>query len=177
MNLGGIKVALLYRFLTTKPNNLHHHHHNHMLLINLVQVGSIEIERVCNSVDDSVLETAAIGVPPSSGGPEQLVIAVVFKSSGLPKNDLNLLKKSFNSEIQKKLNPLFKVYTSNTQESFLSCCVVSIFDTVIEANVNVFFWQVSSVVTLPSLPRTATNKVMRRVLRQRLTQTGLSSKL
>ncbi|ESQ31857.1 hypothetical protein EUTSA_v10003719mg [Eutrema salsugineum] len=109
-----------------------------------IKVGSIEIERVCNSVDDSVLETAAIGVPPPSGGPEQLVIAVVFKSPELPNHDLSLLKKSFNSEIQKKLNPLFKV---------------------------------SSVVTLPSLPRTATNKVMRRVLRQRLSQNGLNSKL
>jgi acyl-coenzyme A synthetase/AMP-(fatty) acid ligase len=109
-----------------------------------IKVGSIEIERVCNSVDDSVLETAAIGVPPPSGGPEQLVIAVVFKSPEFSNPDLNLLKKSFNSEIQKKLNPLFKV---------------------------------SSVVTLPSLPRTATNKVMRRVLRQQLTQTGLNSKL
>ncbi|KAL0890514.1 hypothetical protein Bca101_014497 [Brassica carinata] len=105
-----------------------------------IKVGSVEIERVCNSVDDSVLETAAIGVPPPSGGPEQLVIAVVLKSPELTNHDdLNLLKKSFNSEIQKKLNPLFKV---------------------------------SSVVTLPSLPRTATNKVMRRVLRQKLTQTG-----
>ncbi|KAG2242650.1 hypothetical protein Bca52824_095515 [Brassica carinata] len=110
-----------------------------------IKVGSVEIERVCNSVDDSVLETAAIGVPPPSGGPEQLVIAVVLKSPELTNHDdLNLLKKSFNSEIQKKLNPLFKV---------------------------------SSVVTLPSLPRTATNKVMRRVLRQKLTQTGLNSKL
>ncbi|XP_013613816.1 PREDICTED: probable acyl-activating enzyme 17, peroxisomal isoform X1 [Brassica oleracea var. oleracea] len=109
-----------------------------------IKVGSVEIERVCNSVDDSVLETAAIGVPPPSGGPEQLVIAVVLKSQELTNRDLNLLKKSFNSEIQKKLNPLFKV---------------------------------SSVVTLPSLPRTATNKVMRRVLRQRLTQAGLNSKL
>ncbi|KAG7556168.1 AMP-dependent synthetase/ligase [Arabidopsis suecica] len=109
-----------------------------------IKVGSIEIERVCNSVDDSVLETAAIGVPPPSGGPEQLVIAVVFKSPEISNHDLNLLKKSFNSEIQKKLNPLFKV---------------------------------SSVVTLPSLPRTATNKVMRRVLRQQLTQTSLNSKL
>ncbi|XP_010424243.1 PREDICTED: probable acyl-activating enzyme 17, peroxisomal, partial [Camelina sativa] len=110
-----------------------------------IKVGSIEIERVCNCVDDNVLETAAIGVPPPSGGPEQLVIAVVFKNSELSNNDLSLLKKTFNSEIQKKLNPLFKV---------------------------------SSVVTLPSLPRTATNKVMRRVLRQQLTQTGvLNSKL
>ncbi|KFK27630.1 hypothetical protein AALP_AA8G408100 [Arabis alpina] len=109
-----------------------------------IKVGSIEIERVCNSIDDSILETAAIGVPPPNGGPEQLVIAVVFKNPELSNQDLSRLKKSFNTEIQKKLNPLFKV---------------------------------ASVVPLPSLPRTATNKVMRRVLRQQLTQTGINSKL
>ena len=93
-----------------KSNNVHHHNHT------LAQVGSVEIERVCNSVDDSVLETAAIGVPPPSGGPEQLVIAVVLKSQELTNRDLNLLKKSFNSEIQKKLNPLFKVYYQQQQK-------------------------------------------------------------
>lgn len=112
-----------------RPNNLHYHHHNHILLIVLVQVGSIEIERVCNSVDDSVLETAAIGVPPPSGGPEQLVIAVVFKSPEISKHDLNVLKKSFNSEIQRKLNPLFKVCNKNKTKESSSCCV---------ANVNVY---------------------------------------
>ncbi|KAG6587638.1 putative acyl-activating enzyme 17, peroxisomal, partial [Cucurbita argyrosperma subsp. sororia] len=61
-----------------------------------IKVSSVEIERICNSVDESILETAAIG---------------------------------------KNLNPLFKVHR---------------------------------VVPYPSLPRTATNKVMRRILRQQL---------
>ncbi|XP_010546235.1 PREDICTED: probable acyl-activating enzyme 17, peroxisomal [Tarenaya hassleriana] len=108
-----------------------------------IKVSSVEIERVCNHVDDKILETAAIGVPPPEGGPEQLVIAVVFKNP-VHDNDLNHLKKSFNSELQKKLNPLFKV---------------------------------SDVVSLPYLPRTATNKVMRRVLRQRLAGPDRHSKL
>lgn len=73
------------------------------------QVSSVEIERICNGVDNSVLETAAIGVPPPSGGPEQLVVAVVFKDSDNLKADLNQLKISFNSAVQKKLNPLFRV--------------------------------------------------------------------
>lgn len=72
-------------------------------------MSSVEIERICNEVDDRVLETAAIGVPPSGGGPEQLVIAVVFKDSNNPKPDLNQLRMSFNSAVQKKLNPLFRV--------------------------------------------------------------------
>ncbi|KAL9243339.1 hypothetical protein vseg_017238 [Gypsophila vaccaria] len=109
-----------------------------------IKVSSVEIERLCNAVDSNILETAAIGVPPSEGGPEQLVIAAVFKDQSPPNPDLNQLKMSFNSALQKQLNPLFKV---------------------------------SAVVPLSSLPRTATNKVMRRVLRQQLTQPTPVSKM
>ncbi|KAK9278617.1 hypothetical protein L1049_028190 [Liquidambar formosana] len=73
-----------------------------------IKVSSVEIERICNAVDDHVLETAAIGVPPPGGGPEQLVIAVVLKDSNSSKPDLNQLRMSFNSAVQKKLNPLFR---------------------------------------------------------------------
>ncbi|KAG8496641.1 hypothetical protein CXB51_007840 [Gossypium anomalum] len=109
-----------------------------------IKVSSVEIERICNAVDSSVLETAAIGVPPADGGPEHLVIAVVFKDPDNSTSDLNKLRISFNSAVQRNLNPLFKV---------------------------------SHVVALPSLPRTATNKVMRRVLRQQLAQVDHNSKL
>ncbi|XP_062199567.1 probable acyl-activating enzyme 17, peroxisomal [Phragmites australis] len=101
-----------------------------------IKVSSIEIERICNRVNDAILETAAIGVPPIGGGPEQLTIAVVFEDHNSQAEDLNQLKLAFNSAL-KKLNPLFKV---------------------------------SSVVVVPSLPRTASNKVMRRVLRKEFTQ-------
>ncbi|XP_060204868.1 hexanoyl-CoA synthase-like isoform X2 [Lycium barbarum] len=104
-----------------------------------VKVSSVEIEKVCNAVDGSILETAAVGVPPPGGGSDKLVIAVVFKDSEKSKHSTNLLKVSFNSALQKKLNPLFKV---------------------------------SHIVALPSLPRTATNKIMRRVLRQQFSQIG-----
>ncbi|XP_011096943.1 probable acyl-activating enzyme 17, peroxisomal isoform X1 [Sesamum indicum] len=109
-----------------------------------IKVSSVEIERICNSVDAGVLETAAVGVPPAGGGPERLVIAVVFKNPDKPITDLINLSASFNSALQKKLNPLFKV---------------------------------SEIVPLPSLPRTATNKVMRRVLRQQFSQGDQNSKL
>lgn len=109
-----------------------------------IKVSSIEIERICNGVDSSILETAAFGIPLSGGGPEQLVIAVVFKDACKSMPDLNHLKTSFNSALQKQLNPLFRV---------------------------------SRVVSLPSLPRTATNKIMRRVLRQQFTQPAAGSKL
>ncbi|KAK2983436.1 hypothetical protein RJ640_024690 [Escallonia rubra] len=102
-----------------------------------IKVSSVEIERICNLVDNTILETAAIGVPPPGGGPEKLVIAVAFQGSNELTRDLDKLRASLNSALQKKLNPLFKV---------------------------------SYVVPLSSLPRTATNKVMRRVLRQQIAQ-------
>lgn len=76
------------------------------------QVSSIEIERICNRVNDAILETAAIGVPPSGGGPEQLIIAVVFKEKDFEEITLDQLKLEFNSALQKKLNPFFKVFCS-----------------------------------------------------------------
>ncbi|WCJ22031.1 acyl-activating enzyme 17 [Euphorbia peplus] len=109
-----------------------------------IKVSSVEIERICNAVDNSILETAAIGVPPAQGGPERLVIAVVFKNPDDSSRDLDELRKSFNSAVQKKLNPLFRV---------------------------------SHVESVASLPRTATNKVMRRILRQQFVQQEQNSKL
>ncbi|MCI14636.1 putative acyl-activating enzyme 17 peroxisomal protein, partial [Trifolium medium] len=90
-------------------------------------VSSVEIERICNGVDSNIVETAAIGIPPSGGGPEQLAVAVVLKNSNITPQDLQKLRMSFNSALQKTLNPLFRV---------------------------------SQVVPAPSLPRTASNKVV-----------------
>ncbi|KAI3463848.1 hypothetical protein Pfo_020511 [Paulownia fortunei] len=109
-----------------------------------IKVSSVEIERICNSVNTGIVETAAVGVPPPDGGPERLVVAIVFKDPDKPLLDLSNLAASFNSALQKKLNPLFKV---------------------------------SDIVPLPCLPRTATNKVMRRVLRQQFSQSDQNSKL
>lgn len=81
-------------------------------------MSSVEIERVCNAVDNNVLETAAIGVPPPGGGPEELVIVVVFKDSDSMKTELNQLKISFNSAVQTKLNPLFRVLMFASPLSF-----------------------------------------------------------
>ncbi|KAL0396145.1 UNVERIFIED_CONTAM: putative acyl-activating enzyme 17, peroxisomal [Sesamum calycinum] len=59
-----------------------------------IKVSSVEIERICNSVDAGVLETAAVGVPPAGGGPERLVIAVVFKNPDKPITDLCVRNRS-----------------------------------------------------------------------------------
>ncbi|GAA0185741.1 hypothetical protein LIER_33029 [Lithospermum erythrorhizon] len=128
------------------PKGYYHAHGRADDTMNLggIKVSSIEIERICNAADDNILETAAIGLPPQGGGPERLVIAVVFKNSDDSTKELNSIMASLNSSLQKKLNPLFKV---------------------------------SSIVPLPALPRTATNKVMRRILRQQLSQMDQSSKM
>lgn len=75
-------------------------------------MSSVEIERICNGVDSNIVETAAIGIPPSGGGPEQLAIAAVLKNSNVTAQDLQKLKMSFNSALQKTLNPLFRVRTN-----------------------------------------------------------------
>ena len=94
-----------------------------------IKISSIEIERTLNRLE-VVIETAAIAVSDSSGGPSQLVVYAVTKS-GVEQN-AEELKLEFQKRIREKLNPLFKV---------------------------------QDVVITDSLPRTASNKVMRRVLR------------
>uniref|UniRef100_A0A6V0C542 AMP-dependent synthetase/ligase domain-containing protein n=2 Tax=Pseudo-nitzschia australis TaxID=44445 RepID=A0A6V0C542_9STRA len=99
-----------------------------------IKVGSVEIENVCNLVDN-VLETAAIAVSGTKGGPSKLVIYVVLKNDVDPKEagfNGESLKAAMQRSIKTKLNPLFGI---------------------------------SSVVITDSLPRTASNKVMRRLLR------------
>ncbi|KAI4381276.1 hypothetical protein MLD38_007364 [Melastoma candidum] len=100
-----------------------------------IKTSSVEIERVCNKADESVLETAAISVLPVTGGPEQLVILVVLKKghNAAPEK----LKSKFSRAIQADLNPLFKVHYVRVVAEF---------------------------------PRTASNKLLRRVLRDQMRQ-------
>ncbi|KAG6413779.1 hypothetical protein SASPL_126493 [Salvia splendens] len=129
---------------TSKGNYRAHGRADDTMNLGGIKVSSVEIERICNAVCPDILETAAIGVPPSGGGPERLVVAVVLKDSDKPLLDSSSMAKIFNSALQKKLNPLFKV---------------------------------SEIIPLSSLPRTATNKVMRRVLREQFSQSDQNSKL
>jgi len=101
-----------------------------------IKTSSVEIERVCNRADEGLLETAAVSIKPSGGGPEQLAILAVLKDRTAP-YDANLLKSKFQRAIQRNLNPLFKV---------------------------------SYVKIVPVFPRTASNKLLRRVLRDQLNQ-------
>ncbi|KAA0040067.1 putative acyl-activating enzyme 18, peroxisomal [Cucumis melo var. makuwa] len=98
-----------------------------------IKTSSVELERICDLVDESILETAAVAVSPIQGGPEQLVILVVL-SEGYRKSPQEL-KVKFSKAIQSNLNPLFKV---------------------------------GFVKIVPSFPRTASNKLLRRVLRKQM---------
>ncbi|XP_052184248.1 probable CoA ligase CCL12 [Diospyros lotus] len=100
-----------------------------------IKTSSIEIERVCDRADGSVMETAAVSAAPIRGGPEQLAIFVVLRKGFNAEPEK--LKTIFSRTIQRNLNPLFKV---------------------------------SVVKILPEFPRTASNKLLRRVLRDQLKQ-------
>lgn len=76
-----------------------------------MQTSSVEIERVCDRADESVLETAAVSVAPVNRGPEQLVIFVVLKKGYDSKAEK--LKTKFSKAIQSNLNPLYKVWLHN----------------------------------------------------------------
>lgn len=92
-----------------------------------IKVGSIELERVMDR-HPAVSETAAVGVRPTNGGGERLVVFVV--PAGDP--DMKRLQNELQDVIKKGLNPLFRIH---------------------------------DLVRVEALPRTASNKVMRRELR------------
>jgi len=73
----------------------------------MMQTSSVEIERVCNQADESILETAAVSASGTQGGPEMLVVFVVLKEGFT--GDPEKLRMQFLKAIQTNLNPLFKV--------------------------------------------------------------------
>ena len=92
-----------------------------------IKVSAVEIETLLQQ-DKTVLECAAIEVPPPGGGPGRLVIYAVAESVG----DEHELQRSLQLQIKEKLNPLFRIHL---------------------------------LVLIEKLPRTASNKIMRRSLR------------
>jgi acetyl-CoA synthetase len=100
--------------------------------LSAIKVSAAEIERALSGMD-KIVETAAIAVSPSKGGPSQLIIFAVTKE----KLDQDVIKKQMQLRINSQLNPLFKI---------------------------------KDVIFIKELPRTASNKIMRRVLRQQFLQ-------
>lgn len=98
-----------------------------------MQVGSVELERVCTEHVACIDQAAAISAPGKGGGPELLHLFVVLRGQGGA--DAQGLAAECQGALRKHLNPLFKVQQ------------VHMCDT---------------------LPRNASNKVMRRLLRQQV---------
>jgi acetyl-CoA synthetase len=108
-----------------------------------IKISSVEIERICNQVED-IIETAAVAISPSGGGPSQLVIIAVLKpdvkdryhDQQMDSSVFNEYKNDLKSKMQRKirtdLNPLFHIHEITVRDH---------------------------------LPRNAANKIMRRILR------------
>ena len=98
-----------------------------------IKISSAEIEKVLNQLPE-IRETAAVAVPAENQGPDQLIVFAVSETESAANTEKDLLT-AMNSQVKKRLNPLFKVH---------------------------------KLVMIEALPRTASNKVMRRKLRDRL---------
>ncbi len=103
-----------------------------------IKVSSTEIEQVLNTVE-GISETAAIAVASNRGGPCHLVIYAVMTSDSA----------SLTSKAQ------------IDRETLMIAC-----QSAIKQHLNPLF-KISDLVIIEALPRTASNKVMRRVLRDR----------
>ena len=105
-----------------------------------IKVSSAEIEEVLNGVK-GIQETAAVAVSPKDGGPSQLVIYTVLiaSESGKPTNVEG------HSDARQGIHDALQ--------------------TALSGHLNPLF-RIHDVVLVDALPRTASNKVMRRLLRQ-----------
>jgi hypothetical protein len=112
-----------------------------------IKISSVEIERVCNLVD-GVHETAAIAVNPAAGGPSLLVVYVVLKPGVDASSEPGAAADGMNGADGTDFKAALKTQLQNS----------------IKSKLNPLF-HISDVVMSTLLPRTASNKIMRRVLR------------
>jgi acyl-coenzyme A synthetase/AMP-(fatty) acid ligase len=108
------------------------------------QVSSVELERVVLQHVPAILEAAAVGFPTPGGGPEQLHIFVVLPHAAVGGGGGTGQPDRADSAMLQKLQ----------QEC----------QTAIKQALNPLF-KVHKVVQVTTLPRTASNKVMRRLLK------------
>lgn len=112
-----------------------------------IKTSSVELERVCNAAAEGagVLETAAVAVPPPGGGPDRLWIIAV------PNGE----KASSGTEPEPEPAPLDPA------------ALRGLFAEAVRRGLNPLF-RVHGVLIAPEgLPRNASNKILRRVLRGR----------
>ena len=110
-----------------------------------IKVSSVELERVCNKVP-LVAETAAVAVNPASGhGPSMLVVFVVAGSHDELLAAHGGTVASAAAALQKEMQNSIKKYLNP-------------------------LFGIAHTVIVAALPRTASNKIMRRVLRDQFTK-------
>ncbi len=103
-----------------------------------IKISSAEIERLLNTLE-GVFETAAIAIEPPRGGPNLLIIYLVLADKS---------KLTLDPDTKKELTSNYKTLMQQA----------------IKEKINPLF-KIHEVVLIDALPRTASNKVMRRVLR------------
>ncbi|PNH11422.1 putative acyl-activating enzyme 18, peroxisomal [Tetrabaena socialis] len=138
-----------------------------------IKVSSVELERAVVEGVMGVVEAAAVGVAPPAGGPEELHLFLVLApgaaqqpgphqadgpnqaaaqggggGGAVARQRLAALHQECTAAVRAKLNPLFKARRAHARPRFPALGP-----------------QVSRVAVVPSLPRNASNKVMRRLLR------------
>ena len=119
---------------------------------------AVELERVCVAHVDGVLEAAAVAAPTPGGGPEQLFLFLVLRPGSTA--SAADLQQRCQAAISSQLNPLFRVccvaWCSWHIKALLPCKQPSLL---------CLYVQVHKALLRSSLPRNASNKVMRRELR------------
>ena len=108
-------------------------------------MSSVDLERVCVREVSAVHEAAAVGVPTPGGGPDRLVLFVVLEQ-GATSTDANGAGSS----------------DADGLKALRVACQAAI-----RSQLNPLF-KLDQVIVVDALPRTASNKVMRRTLRDGL---------
>ncbi len=117
-----------------------------------IKVSSTEIELILNRLP-TIYETAAVAIEPKEGGPSQLVIYAVIKSQKSVETIETIKPTEIKKITEKILVEQLKAEMQNT----------------IKQHLNPLF-KIQDVIIIDALPRTASNKVMRRVLRDKYQQ-------
>lgn len=136
------------------PNGFYRLHGRSDDTMNLggIKVSSAEIERTINT-HPSLFETAAIAIEPEGGGPAELVIYAVSKNKNPQQNQDRTQAQSI-----KPIQSEQFLFKENKEK------IKSDLQKLIKQHLNPLF-KIQDVIMVDSLPRTASNKIMRRILR------------
>ncbi|WIA40404.1 hypothetical protein OEZ86_013761 [Tetradesmus obliquus] len=120
-----------------------------------IKVSSVELERVVLANVPGIAEAAAIGIPAPGGGPELLHMFLVLNPTTTAAAAATSSSSSSRSAVEA---------AADAVKQLQQACQAAV-----RAHLNPLF-KVERVLLVPSLPRTASNKVMRRVLRSQAMQ-------